>query len=88
MKKDKKEEFWEKVENMKKDMEKSEKKGFWKKVEKASDWIWEKFQDLLDKIDDKWCKRLGSLYMVLLWPVLFLWILAALARIILLFVAI
>ncbi len=69
-------------------MKKDEKKGFWKKVEKASDWIGEKFQDLLDKVNYEWCERFINLYKILIWPVLFLWILAALTRIILLFVAI
>ncbi len=69
-------------------MKKDEKKGFWKKVEKASDWIGEKFQDLLDKVNYELCERIINLYKILIWPVLFLWILAALTRIILLFVAI
>lgn len=45
-------------------------------------------QDLLDKVNYEWCERFINLYKILIWPVLFLWILAALTRIILLFVAI
>lgn len=69
-------------------VEKGEKGGFWKKVEKASDWMEDKIQNLSDKIDYEQCERIINLYKVLIWPVLILWILAALTRIILLFVSI
>lgn len=67
-------------------MGKTERKDFWEKVSDLSDWFWGKFEDCLNRLDSERFEKIGALCLALFWPVLILWILAALARFILLFI--